>query len=354
MCLSSLVFDDIGLFNLTFGVILGTGFALTLTPSTIVTGLYFSKKRSLAISLMMTLAGANSFLLPIFVQWLLDVYYLQGALLLFGGTLLQSCIAAMLIRQPVWALKTSNKEGENETSDGCCRIQFIRDQLLLDIGKFANPTFIFLLFNRIAFMYLFVSLYLIVPQFAVEQIEGITSTQCAYLLSAMGIGDVICRWLAGYVNNFTRNHKTTLFLISLIGVGISALSFQFFTTFYAILAISVIYGLFHGYVFVSYFIVMFDTFGAAETPGANAIHYTITGLCLLAVGPVMGRIRDLTDSYKGCFTFLAAFQVLTVLVWLYKPLVSNWQIGVGGIHVILDRDGGFRSLQDQLKLCICR
>uniref|UniRef100_T1J2R5 Major facilitator superfamily (MFS) profile domain-containing protein n=1 Tax=Strigamia maritima TaxID=126957 RepID=T1J2R5_STRMM len=344
LCLSSLATNSLPVFTLTF-VILGIGVGCCLTTSNVVVGLYFKEKRSFAMGLVTSLAGTIAFFMPITIQLFLNEFRLKGALLLWGAVALHGCVAAMLIRQPTWALQRPkpkinvNKDEnqkflESETPNQpnpkrslsaqiCFCFKLVVTQLIRDCRHFRKFIFSLLLFSRMAFFFTLISVPLILPQFAMEQIESISVTQSAFLLSVISIGDVAAKLLGGWLNNYVLSkHKRTAYLISKLCIATILLSFQFTHSYPAILAVCVFYGLFNGYVFVTYFLIMFDTFGPVDAPGGIALHIGLFGVCSVATGPIMARIRDLTGSYRHCFTLLVLILVASVTLWLGNPVIS--------------------------------
>ena len=78
---------------------IGIGFVAGLLP--VILTAYFDRGRTAACGLSYAGAGVGAFVFPLVFQHLLDVYGLQGSLLLMGGLSLHAVCAALLLLPPV-------------------------------------------------------------------------------------------------------------------------------------------------------------------------------------------------------------------------------------------------------------
>lgn len=86
--------------TITLGVIHGLGHGLFLTSSTIYTLLHFNKYRAIATSFIFIAFGLSAVVSQFVLTGLVEVYYLEGALLLYGAILMNSFVIVMLARNP--------------------------------------------------------------------------------------------------------------------------------------------------------------------------------------------------------------------------------------------------------------
>ena len=78
----------------------GVGCGLLYSPSIVVVGQYFEKKRGLANGLSLAGGGIGSIAVPPVMVYTLNTYGLDGTLLLMGGMALNICVSGMLFRPP--------------------------------------------------------------------------------------------------------------------------------------------------------------------------------------------------------------------------------------------------------------
>lgn len=67
---------------------------------------YFVKLRASAMGLAFSGGSISSFLVPIAMEWLLENYSLRGSFLLLGGLVMNTLVAAALLRPPPWLEKS--------------------------------------------------------------------------------------------------------------------------------------------------------------------------------------------------------------------------------------------------------
>ncbi|XP_053622340.1 monocarboxylate transporter 12 isoform X2 [Plodia interpunctella] len=85
---------------LSFGVMTGIGGGLSTTPGIVIVSQYFDKHRALANGICVSGTAAGSFVFPMLIEKLVDMYGLHGTVLLLGGGMLHVCVAATLYRPP--------------------------------------------------------------------------------------------------------------------------------------------------------------------------------------------------------------------------------------------------------------
>ncbi|XP_037292416.1 monocarboxylate transporter 12 [Manduca sexta] len=96
----ALSYFSTGLFHLllSFGVMTGIGGGLSTTPGIVIVSQYFDKHRALANGICVSGTAAGSFVFPMLIEKLVDMYGLHGTVLLLGGGMLHVCVSATLYR----------------------------------------------------------------------------------------------------------------------------------------------------------------------------------------------------------------------------------------------------------------
>ncbi|XP_013406716.1 monocarboxylate transporter 9 [Lingula anatina] len=82
----------------TFGLVAGFGAALCGTPSIVIVGQYFHKKRALANSIATVGAGIGSLILPPFLTYLVYLFDYSGQMLIMGAIMLNQVVSGALYR----------------------------------------------------------------------------------------------------------------------------------------------------------------------------------------------------------------------------------------------------------------
>ncbi|KAF9417231.1 hypothetical protein HW555_005633 [Spodoptera exigua] len=92
---------------LSFGVMTGIGGGLSTTPGIVIVSQYFDKHRALANGICVSGTAAGSFVFPMLIEKLVDMYGLHGTVLLLGGGMLHVCVSATLYRPAPVSFNTS-------------------------------------------------------------------------------------------------------------------------------------------------------------------------------------------------------------------------------------------------------
>jgi len=76
----------------------GIGGGLSSTPGVLIVSRYFDKHRALANGICISGTAAGSFVFPMLIQFLIQLYGFHGSFLILGGCMLHICVAAALYR----------------------------------------------------------------------------------------------------------------------------------------------------------------------------------------------------------------------------------------------------------------
>ncbi|XP_046567328.1 monocarboxylate transporter 12-like [Haliotis rubra] len=90
----------------TYGIMAGFGLCLGANVVGVIPGQYFEKKRPAAYGLCMVGGGMGLFVAGPLARYLLDEYKLHGTLLIIGAIAFHMCVAASLIRKPPLSIRT--------------------------------------------------------------------------------------------------------------------------------------------------------------------------------------------------------------------------------------------------------
>ena len=93
----------------------GIGFGLQFVPTMIVSQFVFTKRRELATSFIMTGSGTSTFVLPVMFNLFGEEYGYRGALLLWGGIMLNSVPLAVLMTMHPQLTHRPQPAGNEET-----------------------------------------------------------------------------------------------------------------------------------------------------------------------------------------------------------------------------------------------
>ncbi|KAL8559770.1 hypothetical protein ACOMHN_030106 [Nucella lapillus] len=81
-----------------YGLLQGIGRGLAYAPSVIVVGLYFKRRQGFSIGLGSAGVGAGTLVIPPVTEWMFQQLGFQGAFLVLGALVLNTCVVAALFR----------------------------------------------------------------------------------------------------------------------------------------------------------------------------------------------------------------------------------------------------------------
>ncbi|XP_058057743.1 uncharacterized protein LOC131208847 [Anopheles bellator] len=109
----------------TFGILTGIGGGLSTTPGIVIVSQYFEKHRALANGITISGTAAGSFVFPMLIERLIQLFGFHGTLLILGGCMLHVCVSGALYRP---LEKKSDTEQSKDGTQFSSRTDF-RDQL---------------------------------------------------------------------------------------------------------------------------------------------------------------------------------------------------------------------------------
>ena len=94
----------------------GVGYGLLFSPTIVVVGIYFNKRRSLANGLAMAGGSMGQLCIPQIVRLLTDMFTFRGALMIYAGLILNTIVGASLFRPFSFYTKSAKKKSGSATT----------------------------------------------------------------------------------------------------------------------------------------------------------------------------------------------------------------------------------------------
>uniref|UniRef100_UPI00358FC1A2 monocarboxylate transporter 4-like isoform X3 n=1 Tax=Myxine glutinosa TaxID=7769 RepID=UPI00358FC1A2 len=266
--------------------ITGMGLALNFQPSLVMINYYFDKRRPFANGL--SAAGSPVFLVifsPI-GEYLVDNYGWRGGFLIIGGFLLHCCLCGALMRP----LKQPNQQ------DIVMNANSIPVHDSLKSSRMKRPLLDFtVLKKRSSVLYLVAVTIMVLgfyvpPLFIVNYAKdiGVSSTKAAFLLSVLGIVDIIARPLTGIVSSYPRINTTYLFSFALLCNGLTDTTSFFVSNYSHLVCYCICFGVSYGIVSALQFEVLMSIVNREMFSSAVGLDLLFESVTVLVGPPAAG------------------------------------------------------------------
>ncbi|XP_029647885.1 monocarboxylate transporter 9-like [Octopus sinensis] len=343
----------------TYGIITGVSLGMSFFTCQIITGLYFDKKRALAIGINNCGGGMGTMVINLFFEFFIEIYGLTGTLLLVGGLLLNVAVYGALCRPlpytytdaqktacidgtdhptakelPSSAPDSSNSENikhrgmineafdlsdekQNTGSPLPAEKSGIKDETIINTEKlrknsvvecclisigakhFRNIDFVLLTMAYVAWV-CSSALYTFVPPLCVWAF-GMNRSTAAMLMLFLGFFTTIGELLLGvFVDVFHFSGKK-VFMFSLFLVTVCSAMMPFCNQFILMASVASVFGFAIGLGVSLRLVLTIDVAGLEESTKAFSILSVFCGIGYFAAPPTFGLIFDVTKSFVVVF-----------------------------------------------------
>ncbi|KAF9413590.1 hypothetical protein HW555_008235 [Spodoptera exigua] len=356
------------MFFLTAGVFQGIGLGIMYNLSCTIVNEYFTEKRVLVMSFVQTATGVNAMIAPIFVKWSLENYGSKGTLLLIGGISLHNFVAVMLMQPVRWHMKKVPLEITEKTE--------LKNLLEVEENKADRAETPILKLSEITDFEgtttkETLEKYFDIPDKGKKKsgirkvIESVIDTSLikTFLLSCSSLGPAVCatadgiyivmvpqylysmEWsqenvamaitLYGFGDLATRvlftgiskwMYKLGIQKIYVFGVAIAALSrtgMLWSNSTIVILVYFTLMGVAHCSIAVLMPLVVTDAVAPEKFTSAMGFLQLLSGVLSMGIGPAVGAIRDITNSYASAFYALISFYALICVLWPIEMIIKS-------------------------------
>ncbi|XP_059144215.1 uncharacterized protein LOC131931435 isoform X2 [Physella acuta] len=197
------------------------------------------------------------------------------------------------------------KEGQNNNSiDACC----LEQANFIPMKLFKNKIFDLLLIAFI--MWTAQSIFMMyLPDFAVSQ--DIERSDAAFLISIVGISNIIGRLLAGFVTDCCHVPSIGLYSVALLSAACVILAVPFCTTLPLIQACSGFFGLCMAVAVSLRTVVLAEQLGIHALTESFGVVALFQGIAFVVNPPIAGKLLDEFHSFKPPFIMAASMYVVS-------------------------------------------
>ncbi|XP_076636847.1 monocarboxylate transporter 2-like isoform X4 [Colletes latitarsis] len=343
----------------TYSILGGLGTGLAIASSFVALNTFFDKKRGQAVGFSMAGTTLAMMLVPQFIHLLLAAYGFRGATMIVGAWALHSTVGACLLRplenkkgKHVRKLTEMNKVPEGDTllhanNNGAEinlknsskaatidatseddeteekekdepfveKIKKTFDLDLLKDGVYLNVII------GLSLYYVAESNFKLMTPFFLSSI-GLSNVEVASCLSITAFTDILARLLLPTIFDRFGFKKRSIFWIFclLVGIGRSIMAEQ--SKGVLLIVTFVVIGFLRGATLVNLNLSVSECCSLKKLPSAFGIFMVSKGLFVVTLSPLIGYIRDASQSYTVCVHVMTFMISITFVTWSIEFVYS--------------------------------
>ncbi|XP_017773449.1 PREDICTED: uncharacterized protein LOC108560407 isoform X2 [Nicrophorus vespilloides] len=191
--------------------------------------------------------------------------------------------------------------------------------VFMDLDLLRDPVFLNLLFGLSVFYVAEQNFKMVAPFFFLSL--GYDKLNTATFLSVQAFTDICARLILPPICDRLTCSKRTLFMsaILLLGIFRSVLAQQ--SDWGVIMGWLVLCGFVRGAALINFTITISEYSSLEKLPAAFGLHMVGKGLFVVCIGPVLGKIRDITGSYPICIHSQTFLILLCVIAWSAEYII---------------------------------
>ncbi|XP_059479595.1 monocarboxylate transporter 5-like [Neocloeon triangulifer] len=151
-----------------------------------------------------------------------------------------------------------------------------------------------------------------------KEVHGFDTYQIAKYQSSLAAVDLVFRLLAPYIGEFLKFSNRNMYLISIIQLSLFRALIMIFLDYEYVIAIGIFLGMAKGVRTVFMPLILPALVPLHKLPSAIGLLMVMKSIAFMTLGPVYGRIRDVTGSFIYVVIAINFFTMLTALIWLVK------------------------------------
>ncbi|XP_033303187.1 monocarboxylate transporter 2-like isoform X3 [Bombus vosnesenskii] len=262
----------------TYSVLGGLGTGLAIASAFVALNTFFEKKRGQAVGFSMAGTTLAMMIVPQLIHLLLNSYGFRGAMLVIGGWALHSTIGACLLRPFESEIESTNADTK-------------------DIGRLFEGTWS----------------------------TGMSKAEVASCLSISAFTDILARLLLPTIFDRLGLKNRTIFWIFciLVGIGRSIMAAQ--SKGVLLIITFVIIGFLRGATLVNLNLTVSEYCPLNKLPNAFGMFMVFKGLFVVMLSPLIGYIRDVSESYALCIHVMTLMISITFITWSIECMYRTFK-----------------------------
>ncbi|XP_049519536.1 monocarboxylate transporter 12-like isoform X2 [Dermacentor silvarum] len=349
LCAASLIFStfsqNITCMTMTLGILLGFGQGIFLTSSQIYTLFYFSKYRAFATSIINVAFAISGMVSPFVLSGLEDAYFVEGALLIYGGIMLNSTIIIILAKNPSQFTDCASRSHPNSAERGTSKsTHFVAVARLHSeqrhsadasqmSGRQESASF-----KQVGALFRMPALYVLVVTLIIADLttaefygtvvdyardRGLEPRDAEQLVTFVSLGALLGGLSVPLLTDCVPFIRCPAYAVSLLAVGGCQMVAPYLSGFTANIMLALLVGAFMGFILCSKPVLLAESFGIRRTAACLALIGVIRIPVSLVCPLLIGHFRDSTGSYDGYYRMLGGMSVAAALLFSAHYIFSR-------------------------------
>ncbi|XP_047118285.1 monocarboxylate transporter 12-B-like [Schistocerca piceifrons] len=366
---------------ITYSIFVGLGMGLSTPSGFLAVKTYFVESRGRAVGLSTSGSNCGQMAMPHVVRLLLETYGFSGALLVLGGVAMHGPLGSLFFHPVEWhaerrpvaneltllkgesdpgdevrprrprrnasmaslassevgdmadvvpedrrmRLRPTKEEDEEEHGDATeLKPQPIwrRVVAFMDLDLLRNRVYLNVLLGTASMMTSTVNYSLLLP-FYLQRHVGLSMTDTALCLTMMAAGDFVSRLTVPPITDRIKARARYTFFLGTCFMALTRSAIAMSTGMVPLCVWNALCGFSRGAAVVNNNLCVADVCPEEKLPAAVGLNMVCTGFMLLAVGPIIGYVRDETEDYSLCMHLLSLLLAIAMLSWLIEG-VLHW------------------------------
>uniref|UniRef100_A0A8D8P3U0 Monocarboxylate transporter 12-B n=3 Tax=Culex pipiens TaxID=7175 RepID=A0A8D8P3U0_CULPI len=202
------------------------------------------------------------------------------------------------------------------------KVSFLqRFTALMDVGLLRDMIYLNILFGLSIFYVAEMNFKMVTPFFLASL--GFNKTEVAFFLSVSALTDIAARVIVPPIGDKLRIRKRLLFMVSLVFVAITRSIVAEQRTYTELMVWLSITGFFRGVALANFTLCVSEYSSLEKLPAAFGWHMVGKGVFVILFGPLIGAIRDWTDSYPICIHVQSVCIITCVAAWCVEFAIKR-------------------------------
>ncbi|XP_049860558.1 uncharacterized protein LOC126354735 [Schistocerca gregaria] len=189
----------------------------------------------------------------------------------------------------------------------------------MDLDLLKDPIFLNILFGLSIFYVAELNFKMIVPFFLANL--GYSKSDTAFYLSMTAVADIFARVVLPPICDRIKVQRRSVFMIATVFLGLARSALAEQTEYAPLMVALVMNGFLRGAALINFNLTISEYCSLEKLPAGFGLHMVGKGIFIVALGPVLGVIRDATGSYPLCIHAQTVCVFLCIIAWGIEYIV---------------------------------